>query len=117
MVPNEEIQVLRFVSHSRHALSIAKSHGWMPGARYTNLRDVRTFDEVGFLDIDWRNYDFALHLEAAARVLPMMTVARDVENARDLDAILSQAQDLAQFCNYVVIVPKDPMLATVLDSD
>src|SRR5215207_2292275 len=111
MGSNEEIQVLRFVSHSRRALSIANSHGWMPGARYTNLRDVRTFDEIGFLDIDWRNYDFALHLEAAAQIQPIMTVARDVENARDLDEILGQARELARFCKCVVVVPKDPCLA------
>jgi hypothetical protein len=117
MGSNEEIQVLRFVSHSQRALTIAKSHGWIPGARYTNLRDVRTFDEIGFLDIDWRNYNFTLHLEVAAHVLPIMTVARDVENAQELDAILNQAQELARYCKNVVIVPKDPILATVLDSD
>lgn len=57
------------------------AEGWRPGARYTNLRDVRhvQFEEYGFLDIDWKNYCFDSHLAAAAKVRPFVTVARDIE--------------------------------------
>ncbi len=53
--------LLKFVTHSKRVSSIAKRLGWLPGARYTNLRDVRKFDQIGFLDIDWKNYNFRRH--------------------------------------------------------
>jgi hypothetical protein len=102
--------VLKFVNHSATVLGIAVSHGWLPGARYTNLRDVRRFRKLGFLDIDWKRYDFARHLEVAAITRPLMTVARDVENKRDLKRILDQAYRLLEFSKYVVVVPKDRLL-------
>ena len=43
--------MLKFVAHSHRVVSIAKRHGWLPAARYTNLRDVKKFDQIGFLDI------------------------------------------------------------------
>ena len=54
--------VLKFVVHSHRVLRIARRYGWLPGARYTNLRDVRKCDRVGFLDIEWRNYSFERRL-------------------------------------------------------
>ena len=103
-------QILKFVAHSATVLKIAVSHGWLPGARYTNLRDVRKFDRLGFLDIDWKNYDFTRHLEAAQRTRPLMTVARDVEEKRDLRRIIDQAFRLLEWATYVIVVPKDPLL-------
>src|SRR5262245_28472772 len=108
--------VIKFVNHSATVLEIAVSYGWLPGARYTNLRDVRRFRKLGFLDIEWRRYDFTRHLEAASVTRPLMTVARDIENKRDLKGILDQAFRLLEFCNYVVVVPKDPLLESKLCS-
>ena len=107
--------VLKFVAHSRRVLLIAGRYGWQPAARYTNLRDVRTFGKLGFLDIHWRNYSFDSHLAAARAFRPIMTVAQDVEKANMLDGILDQAHRLAEHARYVVVVPKDPALAGVLD--
>ncbi len=70
----------KFVAHNKRVISIAERHGWLPAAKYTNLRDVREFDSVGFIDIDWRNYDFSRHLDAVRALRPLMTVARDVED-------------------------------------
>src|SRR5207245_1784573 len=84
----------------------------MPGARYTNLRDVRSFDRLGFLDIDWRCYDFIRHLAAAKSTRPFITVARDIENVRDLGRVLEQAEHLSEYSEQVIIVPNDPKLAT-----
>src|SRR6201993_3877807 len=108
--------VLRFVAHSKRVLSIAGRYGWMPGARYTNLRDVRHCARVGFIDIEWKNYSFQRHLEAVKLTRPFMTVARDIENAKHLERILDEACTLAMYCTRVVIVPKDPTLARVLNS-
>jgi hypothetical protein len=106
--------ILKFVAHSATVLKIAVSHGWLPGARYTNLRDVRKFRQLGFLDIDWKNYDFARHLEAAQLTRPMITVARDVEEKRDLRRIIDQAYRLLEWAAHVIIVPKDVLLETRL---
>jgi hypothetical protein len=105
-----------FVTHSKKVQCLAKKYGWLPGARYTNLRDVRTFDQLGFLDIDWVNYNFVKHLEVAKRTRPLVTVARDVTRLSELPVILDQAYALAQFARTVVVVPKDPVMADRLES-
>lgn len=76
--------VIKIVNHSATVLKIAVAFGWLPGARYTNLRDVRKYETLGFLDIDWKRYDFKRHIEAAALTRPIMTVARDLEDRADL---------------------------------
>ncbi|WP_138410156.1 DUF6610 family protein [Stutzerimonas nosocomialis] len=106
------MDVLKFVAHSKRVIKIALEHNWLPGARYTNLRDVRSFDfqSNGFLDIDWKNYNLERHLEAAAQQKPKLTIARDVECIFQLDSILREAEKLAKYSEYVAIVPKDPLL-------
>lgn len=99
--------VLKFVCHSHTVLNLATKHGWLPGARYTNLRDVRKFEQLGFLDIDWRNYNFKSHLAAARATRPLLTVARDVIRLVDLPRIIDEAHELAQFSAQVIVVPKD----------
>lgn len=96
----------------------AQAYGWLPGARYTNLRDVRDveFSRTGFLDIDWKNYRFDLHLAAAQKTRPKLTVARDVVDAGKLCSILAEADKLREWCETVIIVPKDPALAGELET-
>jgi hypothetical protein len=103
------------VVHSRRVQIIAARHGWLPGARYTNLRDVRHAPRVGFLDIHWRQYDFARHLRATRETRPFITVAHDVERRRDLSRVIDQAEALAEYCSHVVIVPKARSLADDLN--
>jgi hypothetical protein len=110
-----ENRVIKFVAHSRTVLSIAMQYGWKPGARYTNLRDIRHLATLGFLDIEWKNYSFDRHLEAARNFRPMMTVARDVLDIRELDVILHEASLLARYSRSVVVVPKDPRLRDKLE--
>ncbi len=107
-------KILKFVAHSATVLEIAMQHGWLPGARYTNLRDVRKYSRLGFLDIEWKNYDFRRHLEAAKHTRPMITVARDVEEKRDLRRVVDQAYRLLEYAKHVVVVPKDPLLERCL---
>jgi hypothetical protein len=106
------MEILKFIAHSKKAISIAQNQGWYPGARYTNLRDVKTFNfsSKGFLDIDWKNYDFHRHIEIAALHKPRVTIARDVECIFQLDTILREAEKLFEYCSHVAIVPKDPSL-------
>jgi hypothetical protein len=111
------MNILKFVAHSKKAIEIAIESGWYPGARYTNLRDIRgvNFKGIGFIDIDWKNYDFERHIDAVSLMLPKMTVARDVESIFDLDSILKEAERLKQYSEIVVIVPKDIRLAGRFD--
>lgn len=45
----------------------------------------------------------------------MITVARDVIRRRDLPRALDEAQELAAYCDYVVVVPKARSLAEQLN--
>ena len=107
--------LLRFVAHSRTAQVVAQRYGWMAAARYTNLRDVRSAGRLGFLDIDWKRYDFDRHVAAARATRPIMTVARDIETRQMLANVLRQAEVLERFVDYVIIVPKCPSLSSALD--
>lgn len=106
---------LRFITHSFRAASIAVKHGWMPGARYTNLRDTRRFERLGFLDIAWNEYSFKQHLKAARLTSPLITVARDVDDINELNRTLDEAYELLRYCDKVVVVPKDPQFAGRID--
>ena len=112
---NRKGTVLKFVNHSARVLEIATAYGWLPGARYTIVRDVRRYRKLGFLDIDWKNYDFDRHLEAASQTRPTMTVARDIEDKKALRRTLDQAYKLLEYAGEcTVIVPKDPLLESKL---
>ena len=104
--------MLKFVAHGRRVISLALARGWSPGARYTNLRDVRhvPFAHVGFLDIDWKNYCFESHLAATAKARPFVTVARDIECMSQVDRVLGEANELQKHATRVIIVPKDRRL-------
>jgi hypothetical protein len=98
---------VRIICHSKYVIDRAIPFGWQPGARYTNLRDVKHLPHVYFVDIDWKKYNFERHLEAVRQVRPTMTVARDVTDADHLDDVLHEAAILAQFAHTVIVVPKD----------
>jgi len=101
----------RVLCHGRPTLKIAVRYGWLPGARYTNLRDIRGFDRVGMIDIEWKDYDFKRHLQAVRDTRPLLTIARDIEAKRNLAKVLDQAAELLLWSSKVVLVPKDPKLA------
>lgn len=106
------MEVLKFVAHSKYVLKVANKYGWHPGARYTNLRDVKSFkfENTGFLDIDWKNYNFERHLESTSRLKPHLTIARDIECIFGLDGVLAEAEALLKHSEYVAVVPKDTRL-------
>jgi hypothetical protein len=107
--------MIKIVNHSKRTLEIAVKHGWHVGARYTNTRDIKTFKQITFIDINWKNYDFKKHLEVVKKIRPKMTVARDIENIGDLSNILNEAEILLGFCEFVIIVPKAIELIDKLD--
>jgi len=108
--------ILRFVAHSKRVIEIAARYGWLPAARYTNLRDVRQCERVGFIDVDWKNYSFTRHLAAVKATNPVMTVARDIERMSELHRILDQAHELREHSDYVIVVPKHPLLGAKMSA-
>ncbi len=110
------MKILKFICHSYQVSLEAVNRGWLPGARYTNLRDIKKFERLGFLDINWENYDFNKHLQAAKSTKPMMTVAKDITDISELDRILNEAFELSQHVDEVIIVPKDLRLKDNIDS-
>ena len=111
----EKVGVLKFVNYSKRIVQIAVGYGWMPGACYTNIRNVREFDKLGFLDVNWKRYDFKAHLEAAKVTRPMLTVAKDIEDIKELPLILEQAYQLLEYAERVIVVPKDEAFNESLD--
>jgi hypothetical protein len=67
-------------------------------------------DRLGFLDIDWRCYSFKKHLEVAKAVRPLITVARDIVDKHKINQTLEEAEELAEYAQFVVVVPKDKRL-------
>ncbi len=107
--------ILKLVSHGGPSLDIATQHGWLPAARYTDLRKVRSFKKLGMLDINWKRYCHQRHLSAAQQTRPFITVARDIETIDQIDVALREAASLSRFSEFVVVVPKVASLPTVLD--
>lgn len=108
--------VLKFIAHSKKVLKIASEYGWFPGARYTNLRDIRDFDLIGFIDIEWKNYDYNMHLKAVKETHPILTVAQDIVNIDMLNEILDQAYELSEHAQHVIVVPKDIRLCGIINN-
>ncbi len=99
---------IRVMCHGRKTLQVAVKYGWLPGARYTNLRDIRGFRRIGLIDIDWRSYDFKRHVHALKETRPLLTVARDIEHESEFERALDEAEELSCWAGNVVIVPKFP---------
>jgi len=111
-----KVAISKFVAHSRRVTRIAEKYGWLPAARYTNLRDIRGVERLGFLDIDWADYSFQRHLEAAKLTRPLVTVARDLTTRRMLPRILDEAVELMKYSQRVLIVPKAHSLSADLEN-
>lgn len=111
-----EKQVVKFVCHSKKTIDIADKFGWLPGAKYTNLRDIKHCKRVGFIDIDWKNYCFEKHIDAVIKTSPLYTVAKDIIDIKEVDEILYQADQLSNYAENVILVPKDCKLKNMLNN-
>jgi uncharacterized protein DUF6610 len=98
--------VLKIVIHGRDVQRLAATYGWGNGARYTNLRDIREHHPIAFIDIDWKNYSFDLHLKAVKRVQPFITVMKDIEEENDFTKVVSRSKLFFEWTEYVILVPK-----------
>lgn len=98
--------LIKIVCHSQTVLKLARKMGWLAGASYVNLRNIRGFEPVGLIDVDWESYDFRRHLQAVKSCRPVITIARDIVRMGDLDRTLDQAYELAEWVEAVIVVPK-----------
>jgi hypothetical protein len=98
---------IKFATHSKRVQRISIEHGWRASARYTNLRDVKEFPQVDFIDIDFKNYDFEKHIYAVKKCRPHLTVAQDIFKIEHIDDVIRQAEHLNRYSDKVIIVPKD----------
>jgi len=78
-------------------LGVAADNDWIEG--YTPT----------FVDYPFTNPDVTYdeHLEVVRAVEPELTVAPDIEKGRAVDDVLRQADELAEYADNVIVVPKD----------
>jgi hypothetical protein len=115
MSVNAEDGVMKIICASEKITKIALKYGWLPGANYNNLRNIKNYEIVGMIDIEWSNYNFKKHLEVVRKIKPIFTVAKDIMNINELDKIIDQAYELNDWCENVIIVPKDLALKDNLE--
>ena len=82
---------------------IAIAEGFLYGARSDDIRNIRC---DGLIDINWKKYDWRLHLQIVSAHHPKYAVAPDITSARQLPRTLRLAQQLARYCSRVIVVPK-----------
>lgn len=86
--------------------AIAIEEGWELGVRscgrYNPVPSL-----TNFVDNDWENYNHYRHLEMVKRVKPKLATARDICCIDDFDEILTEAEQIARFCQFgVILIPK-----------
>ena len=97
---------IRILCFDRKSTSIAQNLGWLPGARYHEIRHVRKQTSVGLIDVNWKNYNFDKHLKAIQLKRPLLTVAQDIVRPDQVEMVLRQAKLLSKYVSFVVVVPK-----------
>ena len=69
---------------------------------------------MGFADLNWKLPNLDQHLEFVREHAPTLAVAPDILDAAALRSTLDYAEAMAQYAQYVVIVPKVPGLLELL---
>ena len=111
-------------SAATHAYAhIGYALGWWPGIITSKVTSARQYRErfprgkrILFMDNEWHDYDHAQHVAALAEFHPKYATTRDILTQQQaaasgaefltLDTILAQAEDVAQHCDNVILIPK-----------
>ena len=76
---------------------------------------------IGFVDIDYKKPDFALHLEIVKKHAPKYATVPDLSEREvsesDIERAVKQARQLQAYCETVLVVPKMPGQIALLPSD
>lgn len=106
---------------------LAVDAGFQLGVRSSDVRDLASYERwpVTFVDNEWHDYDHEAHLEIVAALRPKYATTRDYvtrEQAEaagveyfDLDRILRWADDVGQYAENVIVIPKDRVLHEIPD--
>lgn len=90
---------------------MAVGHGFGYGINSANARQVccrhtTAGHQVLFVDNPFRKYNHERHVAVIQQFRPRYATARDVMNIDDLPAILDQAEEIAEYAEQVIIIPK-----------
>lgn len=85
---------------------IALEEGWLPGISSQYTPRPEWSKKVCFVDNDWKNYEHQRHAKICKQCRPYMATARDIERKEDLSCILQEAEELAQYSELIVLIPK-----------
>lgn len=83
---------------------IAVRAGFQYGAQLPD--DKVYFEPLYFADQNWKNPNRAAYMSALKKYRPFVASVMDWETEEQLDAVLEWAEDAAQFCEVVMIIPK-----------
>jgi hypothetical protein len=87
---------------NRTFAEIAISAGFKYGVRLPGT----AYAPIYFADQDWKHPNRAAYMTALAKHTPFMASVLDWERQEQLPEVLSWAEEAAQFCEVVVIIPK-----------
>lgn len=122
---SEHTLMLAFAALEAGLLLGIQSPALLGSEKANPLRKVPWYKNLpyAFVDCDWHDYDHAVHLEAVAAVRPKYATVRDyltVEQAQragiayfSLDRILRWAEELAQYAERVIIIPKADVIEAI----
>jgi hypothetical protein len=88
---------------NKRLANIAIEEGFLYGARSDDIRDLRC---NGLIDINWKEYNWESHVNLVAQHKPKYAVVPDILQKRQLEKVLSYAEELKAYCERVIIVPK-----------
>jgi hypothetical protein len=101
------IDLIYCAGGNNHLMTIASEAGWLLGARSDKLAYGH---EITFVDIHYRVPNWKRHLAYVQREHPTYAVVPDLSettvDTTDVTRALAQADELAQYCETPLIVPK-----------
>lgn len=86
-------------------MAIARAAGWEGGVR-SGTQIYPAARPLALLDIDWKRPHWERHLKVAAAERPALAAVPDLECESQLPRLLEQAEELAPFCESLLIIPK-----------
>lgn len=87
-------------------LDIAVETKILCGANTHAANSLRTKYNLQFLDFAYKKPDIEKHLQLCKLIKPKYVCAPDIFNESDLDTILDLAEELRQYSQNVIIIPK-----------
>lgn len=86
-------------------MEIARNYGMLPGAQLPGtIYDIH--QPLYFADQDFKNPRYVAYIRALKRNKPFMASVLDIEEWRRLDEYLMRAEEISQYCQVIMLIPK-----------